>query len=310
MTPKERGDKIRLMRESRNMTQEQLAIAIGVSPSTIGMYEAGRRRPKGIRAEALADVFNVPIWSFDYNENEMAPIISSTEEEFSNETDAQPNVQPDLEKAAFKAIQILDRYKVSSAPIIPMMILKSMPNVFIVTFTEFAAASGVDNNSLVAMYDSESQDVVTFVKEIDGRRRYIIAYNQRMPYYMIHRAMARELGHILLGHDRTQANDAQTTEALYFMRHLLCPRPLVKALQDRGVNLTVETIGNVTGLYGRSIAGMRETPGAHIEAKKNRKIREQFSGYVDSVVDYYSLMASKTDVTPADFGTYMDNYEE
>ena len=63
MTTKEIGEKIRLMRETRGMTQKDLAIAINKSESAVGMYEAGKRRPKDLVAEALADVFNVPKWS-------------------------------------------------------------------------------------------------------------------------------------------------------------------------------------------------------------------------------------------------------
>ena len=77
MTNKEIGEKIRLMRESRGMTQKDLAIAINKSESAVSMYEAGRRRPKDPVAEALADVFNVPKWSIFYNESEMVPAFDN-----------------------------------------------------------------------------------------------------------------------------------------------------------------------------------------------------------------------------------------
>lgn len=61
---KEIGIQIRTMRKSRAMTQEDLAKAIGQSPSSITMYETGRREPDFETLEALADVFNVPLASF------------------------------------------------------------------------------------------------------------------------------------------------------------------------------------------------------------------------------------------------------
>jgi transcriptional regulator with XRE-family HTH domain len=73
MDNKEIGKMIQTRRLSRGMTQEQLASAIGVSPSAIGMYEAGRRRPKDHILEALADVFNVPKWAILYKEDEVIP---------------------------------------------------------------------------------------------------------------------------------------------------------------------------------------------------------------------------------------------
>lgn len=54
---------IRTMRRSRDMTQADLAKAIGQSPSSITMYETGRREPDLETFEALADVFNVPMSS-------------------------------------------------------------------------------------------------------------------------------------------------------------------------------------------------------------------------------------------------------
>ena len=60
---KEIGLRIRTMRKSRNMTQEDLARSIGQSASSITMYETGRREPDFETIEALADVFNVPFES-------------------------------------------------------------------------------------------------------------------------------------------------------------------------------------------------------------------------------------------------------
>ena len=73
------GEMLRSRRLSRGMTQEQLADAIGVSPSAIGMYEAGRRKPKDDIIEALADVFNVPKWAILYREDEVIPASEDDE---------------------------------------------------------------------------------------------------------------------------------------------------------------------------------------------------------------------------------------
>ena len=58
------GLRIKTMRQSRKMTQADLAKAIDQSQSSITMYETGRREPDFETLEALADVFNVPISSF------------------------------------------------------------------------------------------------------------------------------------------------------------------------------------------------------------------------------------------------------
>jgi transcriptional regulator with XRE-family HTH domain len=47
------------LRVRENLTQAELAIKMGMSRSTIGMYEQGRRAPGIEDLEAIADFFNV-----------------------------------------------------------------------------------------------------------------------------------------------------------------------------------------------------------------------------------------------------------
>ena len=49
------------LRTSKNVTQAELAKAIGVSASTIGMYESGEREPNFETEEKIADYFNVSL---------------------------------------------------------------------------------------------------------------------------------------------------------------------------------------------------------------------------------------------------------
>lgn len=53
------GDRIRKLRVSAGMTQCMLAELLDVSPSTIGMYEQGRRHPDGEKLVRLCEVFSV-----------------------------------------------------------------------------------------------------------------------------------------------------------------------------------------------------------------------------------------------------------
>jgi len=52
---------LRYLRTSRDITQAELAKVIGVSPSTIGMYESGVREPNFEIEEKIADYFNVSL---------------------------------------------------------------------------------------------------------------------------------------------------------------------------------------------------------------------------------------------------------
>ena len=53
------GLRLKLLREEKNYTQEQLAKELGISKSTIGMYEVNKRQPDFEILEIIADYFNV-----------------------------------------------------------------------------------------------------------------------------------------------------------------------------------------------------------------------------------------------------------
>lgn len=54
-------DMLKYLRASHNISQAELSKAIGVSPSTIGMYETGEREPSFEIEEKIADYFNVSL---------------------------------------------------------------------------------------------------------------------------------------------------------------------------------------------------------------------------------------------------------
>jgi len=49
------------LRKSRRLTQEQLSKLLGISKSSIAMYEIGQRVPSLSRAKKIAEFFNVPV---------------------------------------------------------------------------------------------------------------------------------------------------------------------------------------------------------------------------------------------------------
>lgn len=216
---------------------------------------------------------------------------------------------PDYDAAAIKAAETLIKHRVCFAPVAPLPILKSMPGVLVLTFAEVALRINSDRDRVLSTLASDNRDVVTTVCNRNGRLLYVVAYNQRLPMYMLQRALARELGHIVLQHDGSRPEAVRAEEALCFARHLICPRPLIKALQERIDPLTMETFGNVTGCYERCLLGIRNTPGTNVPPELNRIIREQFADYVTNFVDCLSLLADDP-TGAADFGTFMDGYTE
>ena len=76
------GQNLKKLRTSKNLSQSKLSKILGISSSTIGMYEQGRRFPDQTILTKIADFFDVPT---DYllGRNPQNPPT-----EFNNATDA------------------------------------------------------------------------------------------------------------------------------------------------------------------------------------------------------------------------------
>lgn len=74
-------DMLTYYRKRDGLSQRELAKKVGVSPSTIGMYESGKRFPTHEIEEALADVFNVSLNTLRGYDDEVSSVISSFEKD-------------------------------------------------------------------------------------------------------------------------------------------------------------------------------------------------------------------------------------
>ena len=217
---------------------------------------------------------------------------------------------PDFDRAATAAAEILIKYGISTAPVDPIPIFKKADGFNVVTFTEMSQMIGMDRDDLLSTFETENHDAVSSVYMKNGQPHYLVAYNMRLPQYIIQRALAREMGHIVLGHDGSRPEEVRNAEALCFAHHLLCPRALIRAIQDSGTRITVEVLGNTTGCYERCLVGLRTTPGVHVDPDLNRAVKERFSDFIQNFVDFQMLVSPGDSTALADFGTFMDGYEE
>lgn len=217
---------------------------------------------------------------------------------------------PDYDRAAIAAVEVLIKYEICTAPVDPIPIFKKADGFNVVTFTEMSQMIGMSRQDLVSTFEAENHDAVSSVYLKNGRKHYLVAYNMRLPQYIVQRALAREMGHIVLGHDGSRPEDVRNAEALCFAHHLLCPRALVHAIQSRGVKITTEVLGNTTGCYERCLIGMRKTPVTHVPPELNRKVRDLFTPYIDEFLDFQSFLSQEDESMIANFGTFMDGYEE
>ena len=219
-------------------------------------------------------------------------------------------MQPNYEKAAIKATETLIKYGISTAPVSPLPIFKQIPGVLVLSFSEISKRINIEHDHLATLFGLENQDAVTSIQIDNGKLNYIVAYNQLLPVNMIQRSLARELGHIILQHDGSLPEEVRTAEAKCFSKHLLCPRALIKAIQESGIKLTVEAVGCITGCYGRCQNVIRTLPGVHVPAELNRAVKAQFENYVQNFINYQSILIEKDTSPIADFGAFMDGYEE
>ena len=73
------SENLRYLRKRADMTQPELAQKLGISRSTISMYELGSREPNFETLEAIADFFNVDmnyLTGTEPEKNESAAFIS------------------------------------------------------------------------------------------------------------------------------------------------------------------------------------------------------------------------------------------
>lgn len=214
---------------------------------------------------------------------------------------------PDYDRAALKAAETLIKFGIKTAPVSPLEILEKTENVIVTTFSELCS-SPVEIPCTEMPLFGRASGAVTSVHEEDGRSWYVVAYNSLLPFSIAQHALARELGHIVLHHEGCSAeNDA---EAVCFAQHLLCPRALIHSVAVTNLRITTDVLANLTGVFHECLACLRRTPGTCVPASMNRFVRGQFLPFVMNFFDYYATVRPADGSAIADFGTFMDGYEE
>lgn len=218
-------------------------------------------------------------------------------------------MKPDYDRAAIKAMEMLIEHQITETPIDPMPILKNFPGVRIMSFAHMADDAGVERDDLIPLF-SKNQDAVTFrlgmnIEDVE----YVVVYNMRLPHEIICRGLARELGHIVLGHDGvTRQQDVRLAEAMCFAHHLLSPRPIIRMIQESDMPLTLSAMTNTVGCAEECVEDMQSIPGAHVPKELNRQVKELFARGIKEYIRFH-LASPKKDKSPlVDLGTFMNGY--
>ena len=217
---------------------------------------------------------------------------------------------PDLKNAAIKATETLIKYNVTTAPVDPLRILKAMPGVLVLSFEDASKELNTDRSCVLSMLGDKNQDAYTVVNLVDGKPQYLVMFNQMLSVNFCQRALARELGHIVLGHDGSRPEEVRNAEAVTFAHHLICPRALIHSLQATNLRITTELLGNITGCYDYCLSCMRKQPEIIVPVELNRLVRDQFMPYIVNLCAFQRYASKHDKSAVADFGSYMDGYEE
>ena len=218
---------------------------------------------------------------------------------------------PDYDRAATAAMQILVDNNITETPVNPLPILLNYSGVRVVPYTKMASEAGMVRSDLIPIFGN--QDAATFhlnMPSLDDVK-YVVVYNMRLPFEIIWRGIARELGHIVLGHDgQTRPADVRLAEAMCFAHHLISPRPVLKLLQEADMPFTMNVLSNTTGCSDECVSDMQSIPGTHVSPDLNLRVRDLFAPHIKEYIDFH-LAAKKQDRSPlVDLGTFMDFYEE
>ena len=126
--------------------------------------------------------------------------------------------------------------------------------------------------------------LVTGMNDVD----YVVVYNMRLPCEDVRRAIARELGHIVLGHDgQTRPTEVRMAEAVCFAHHLLSPRPIINMIQQSGMPFTMNVLAHTTGCSGDCVDEMRMIPGTNVPKELNRLVKDLFADHINEYIRFH-----------------------
>lgn len=216
----------------------------------------------------------------------------------------------DYQLVATKAIETLINHNICASPVDPLPILKRIPGVLVMTFEAVSKIVEMERKCVISTMGEHNQAAFTSVNIVDGKTQYLVMFNQKLPSYVIQRALARELAHIVLGHDGSKPEEVRDEESKCFAINLLFPRPLIHAMQTAGVKLTVEVLANLTGCNDYCLSCMRNMPAIEVPANLNRKVRDQMAEYISNFINFQRIASLKDSSMLADLGSFMDGYIE
>ena len=183
---------------------------------------------------------------------------------------------PDYHRAARLAYRTLLKLRIDKLPIDILGICKRCKNTMVMTFRDAEKKFDLPDGYFISNGPSES--AFTNNRQIDDVSQNIILYNDDWMANSVPRlrfTLAHELGHILMKHEGNSM--MYEAEANCFAQHLLCPAPVVEALdlQDESkIFLFTSTFG-VSRTVARIVLGNKNLM-QDVDQDMRQGIRELF----------------------------------
>lgn len=219
--------------------------------------------------------------------------------------------QPNYETAATKALELLLDRNISKTPINPLSLLLETKHVRVMSFSEFADEIEIERHDLISKF-GRNQDAATFslASEMEDVK-YVVVYNMHLPHVVLSRGIARELGHIVLGHDgATRPSDVRLAEAMCFAHNLMSPRPIIHMLQESGIPVTMNVLARTTGCSEECVDGIQLIPPVRTSPELNKAVKDLFSKEISEYIQFHKASKKPDHSALVDFGTFMDGYAE
>lgn len=149
---------------------------------------------------------------------------------------------PRFYMAQEEAYKVLLKYSDGKLPIDPFKIIKKIKNIKLMTYTEFAIKLQEKDPSLSIKEIRESFKSDRGFLTKKGNKKYILAYNDEDPLFVIWWTLFHELGHYFLKHlvkknktlyyNEVQKKSPIEKEADCFARHCSSPFPIIKIVAE------------------------------------------------------------------------------
>lgn len=319
------GERLKKLRKENRMTLEDVAKEIGVSRATVLKYENGviTNIPTN-RVHQLANLFKVSRpylmgWTDERkaNPSENLEMVAEKLREMSEKTIpsvggywTEPLSALDCTTAATQASRALVKFGITRAPVYPHKVLQQS---LLATMISFEDPEELDriilNTKLTAFRKANDMVMSTIHNTSEGKQHYIFAVNRDAPLGKIRLALAVELGHIYLGHDRSKADVSKVHDAECFALHFEFPRALIKLLTERGYVFTKESFQRIFGDCEWCLNTLMNAEPVIVSPELNRMVKEQFVPHVD-LLEETGILSMPVCGEELDLSRYMEGYAD